>query len=87
MVTNTETAKVNEIKRLLRLSEIAQSKVVVEHGYNGTKTIITNPMQQAAAKRTYNKARKLGEYLGIQGFIDLHNEVVEEMSQKISKPI
>jgi len=67
--------KIQEIKRLLKLSEIAQSKV--QFNWNGTK--VTNPMQQAAANRLYSRAYKVcaGEY----DIATLHRDVIKEMSK------
>ena len=67
--------KIQEIKRLLKLSEIAQEKV--EFNHNGTK--VTNPMQQAAANRIYTKAYNLKGEMSTKDFIKLHREVIQEM--------
>jgi hypothetical protein len=65
---------VEEIKRLLRLSEIAQSKV--KFNWNGTKVI--NPMQQAAANMIYRKANNLKGKMTDQDFIKIHLEIINE---------
>jgi|688.fasta_scaffold258158_2 hypothetical protein len=70
--------QIDEIKRLLRLSEIAQSKV--EFNFNGTKVI--NPMQQAAANRIYSKASKLKGDMSCQNFIKIHREVISELQNE-----
>ena len=70
--------QITEIKRLLRLAEIAQSKV--QFNRNGTKVI--NPMQQAAATRLYAKANNLQEEMLPQEFIKLHTEVINELKNE-----
>lgn len=70
--------QIQEIKRLLRLSEIAQSKVAFN--WNGTKVV--NPMQQAAANRIYSKASKLRGKMSSHDFIKLHCEVVSELKSE-----
>ena len=65
--------QIEEIKRLLTLSEIAQSKV--EFNFNGTK--VTNPMQQADSNRLYNRAWKMRGELTSQEFIKIHTEVTK----------
>ena len=67
--------QIDEIKRLLRLAEIAQSKV--EFNWNGTKVI--NPMQQGAANRIYSKVYKLQGEMSSQDFIKIHGEVISEL--------
>ncbi len=70
-----------EIKRLLRLSEIAQSKVQLN--WNGTK--VTNPMQQAAANRLYSRAHNLMGGMSNEDFVRLHREVIEEMKTQLNQ--
>ena len=71
-------ATITEIKRILRLHEIAEEKV--EFNYNGTKVI--NPMQQAAANRLYNRAYNLKGDITGQEFARIHREVIIEMKNK-----
>jgi hypothetical protein len=73
-----ETEQIKNIKRLLRLAEIAQAKI--EFNWNGTKVI--NPMQQGAANRIYTKAYKLKGEMSCQEFIKLHTEVINELKIK-----
>lgn len=72
--------QIQEIKRLLRLSEIAQSKV--QFNWNGNK--VTNPMQQAAANRIYSRAHKLMGEMSNSDFVLVHREVIEEMKAQIA---
>jgi hypothetical protein len=67
-----------EIKRLLRLYEIAESKVQFNH--NGTKVI--NPMQTAAATRIYNKASKLKGDMPLQEWLAIHTEVINNLKKE-----
>jgi hypothetical protein len=73
-ITN-KADRILEIKRLLRLGEIAQAKV--EFNYNGTKVI--NPMQQSAATRIFRQAWGLQGEMLPQEVISLHTEVINEL--------
>ena len=66
--------KTQEIKRLLKLSEVAQEKVRFNH--KGTKVV--NPAQQSVASRLYNKAYKIADSSNID-ILPLHKEVINEM--------
>lgn len=72
--------QVQEIKRILKLSEIAQSKV--EFNWNGTKVI--NPMQQAAANRLYKRAYSLKGDMIPQEFIAIHRQVIKDIENENS---
>lgn len=74
-----DSIQISEIKRFLRLSEIALKKVKFNH--NGTKII--NPMQQASATRLYKKAYSLKLDISIDEFIKIHKEVIAEMENMI----
>tara|TARA_R110000868_G_scaffold396362_1_gene668510 strand:- start:307 stop:537 length:231 start_codon:yes stop_codon:yes gene_type:complete len=68
------TNQINEIKRLLNLSENALDKV--EFNYNGTKVL--NPSQQSVSTRFYNKAYNLKGDLTIREFAMIHKEVIDQ---------
>ncbi len=67
-----------EIKRLLRLAKISESKVQFNH--NGTKVI--NPMQQAAWTRIMNRVYKLTEDMPIQEYMDICEEVRNNLKKE-----
>jgi len=71
-----ETAQ--EIKRLLKLSEIAQAKIIFNH--NGTRVI--NPMQQSAVTRLVNKAYKLQGNLSSFEMINIHRDAIKELKDE-----
>jgi hypothetical protein len=74
-----EKKLLNEIKRLLRLSEIAQSKVKLN--FNGTTAI--NPMQQVASDKLYRRAIKLKGGLSYSEFEKIHRVVIKEMENEL----
>lgn len=65
---------IRKIKQLLKLSELAQSKV--KFNFSGLKII--NPMQQAAANRIYNMAYKLKGSMSDKEFQQIHKDVINE---------
>jgi len=74
------TNQINEIKRLLNMSENALDKV--EFNYNGTKVL--NPSQQSVSTRFYNKAYNM--FASVRGkgdlmtreFAMIHKEVINQ---------
>jgi hypothetical protein len=78
-----KTERINEIKRLLGLLEVAESKY--RYNFDGTK--VQNRMQIAAATRLFNRARKIAEEGNISDydFILIHNKVVEDFKKKNRK--
>lgn len=70
-----------EIKRLLKLHLIAQSKI--EYSYNNFGTCkVINKMQEAAATRIYRKARKIDENIPNEYFVELYSEAAEELKKE-----
>jgi hypothetical protein len=73
-----ESNKVKEIKRLLKLHFIADSKI--EYSYNNLGVgKVVNKMQQAAATRIYRMATKVDTSISSVNFVKLYNEANEEM--------
>jgi hypothetical protein len=66
---NNQKLKI-ELKRLLTLSEIAQSKVVM------CNNRCENNMQQGAANRLYSKANKYAKFHNLD-IVTIHSEVIE----------
>jgi hypothetical protein len=80
MESNNNT---KEIKRLLKLHLIAESKI--EYSYNNLGIgKVVNKMQQAAATRIYRMAKKVDIDMSGVDFVKLHKEANEEM--KIENP-